>query len=270
VKLTAAPVLAVTILARRPVLPSILAAALALSLIGANYGSTGCPLFPSTLSCAEQGPAVGVQKARYVELETRDWARYLERLPADTSWAQLGWLPAWFRSPANAAFFLLSMAAAIIILRRRAWDAAATAGLLVFSWIMATVPDARLGYGAAALLTGLAIRSLAGRRTGFSTRLPLGALVCLAVILDSAIHEAGYYWLLGEPRARPTPARLLVPPDIKRPQIVERSVNDVRFVIPIGPGAVCWGAPQPCMIHEPDPRMRLCRPPAGVRGGLCR
>jgi hypothetical protein len=263
VKLTALPVLAAALAARRSVGALALAVLLGAPVVVANYVTTGCPLFPSPAIC-------GSDVASQAERETRDWARYVGRLPADGGWARLDWVPAWFRSPSNVAFFAAASAGLLVVARRRAWTAVAGLGAAGWVWVMATVPDYRLGFGYAGALAGAAAAACHRPGTPLRFRLPAVAVVCGLVLLDAVAHEAGYWLVLNDPRGRPRLERLLAPPEILRPPVAPLRVNDVDLVAPASQGGLCWGAPVPCTIQYPHPRLRMCDPSKGIRAGFCR
>jgi hypothetical protein len=264
VKLTAAPLLLVAVIARRCIPGAIFACLLAAPLVVSNYRTTGCPLFPASIGCSGTNESLSIARASEVERETRDWARYLEILPSGTRWAEIDWIPDWLVSPTNLAFTSIAAVSLVTILRRKAWNAAAAAGAFGLLWILLTVPDFRLGFGLVALLAGLAVSSAAK-----PPRLPgwLPKVACALVLLDAAAHEAGYLFMLDEQRARPTWRRVLLPAEIRRPEVARASKNNFTYWMPTSPGGVCWGAALPCMIEAPAPSMQLRDPAKGAASG---
>ena len=266
VKLTAWPLLLVVSLARRSAIGWVIAALLAGSVVDANSVATGCPLFPSALWCADTPQSIDVATAQYVERETRDWARYLGRLPKGATWGSLDWLPGWLLDPGNGSVMVLS-AVALIAMGRR-WNAAAIAGLVGLIATLATSPDFRYGIGYIALLAGCAVSVRAPQ--SIQLRLPAATLACAAVLIDAVAHEAGYLILLHEQRAAPVWSRLVIPPPILIPPFANLRVNDVEYSTPQKPDMTCWGAPRPCAIHKPPPTLHWCDPVKKELGGLCR
>jgi hypothetical protein len=262
VKASTAPALAVAaVLGRRKAVPLAAAVVLAAPLIVANYTTTGCPLFPSTLLCTEGPATVGKAKAAEVAHETVMWARYGGPWPDKAEYASLDWLPGWLTQP----FHLLLVLVVAFALRRSALDAPLVLGLAGCAYVFVTAPDFRFAFGYSALLLGWAGT---GWKDQAGSRRWAPLVICL-ILLDAAAHEAGY-WLLGQgPTARPGWSRLVVPAPLTEGELSrEVQVNDVRFRMPRADK--CWSIEIPCTPYEPVPTLRLCKPEAGPRGGFCR
>jgi hypothetical protein len=269
VKLTALPLLLIAAVLRRNAVVISLAVLLAAPLVLANRVTTGCPFYPAAVGCEDRPDAVGKAKAQSMERETRDWARYVERLPENTRWWSLDWLGIWFRRPTNTVLFLVAVLSVVALTARKAWGAAPILGLSGFVWTMSTVPDFRLGCGFVALLAGGAAAAVLRSGALVGIRIPVATLVCGLIVLEAAARDIGYVYILHDDRARPHLSRLFVPAEIRRPTVIPVAGSGVNAVAPSA-GQSCWGARLPCMIEPAEAGLRYCQPEMGARGGFCR
>jgi hypothetical protein len=169
IKLSAAPMAVVAGLfylfdparkSRATILAGVLAGMLLVPYLAANFASSGCPLFPSTLLCANVPWGVGkvvAQASGSYSLNSGRWGE-VEMPPGATSW---NWIPAWFSQRDRRMLLALSCACLTGFLavggwrkdQRILWVLALSLGGMGFLFINA--PNPRFGIGYFALCPAL-------------------------------------------------------------------------------------------------------------------
>jgi hypothetical protein len=280
VKVSTAPLIAVAALAVLTCRPDRWAIAvlpvgglLAATIVAANVRSTGCPLYPASYLCSESPAAVGAAKADEIEYETRNWARYLGRMPSNAEVWAADWLPRW------VGYYQHSIAAAVVAvslfgcLLLRVWRWPLLVGLMGIAYVLWGAPDLRFGYGFAALLPGLvAMEAFAARAAIPLPRLTLALWTVLAAAIllsDMLYHEHAYRKWLGRPEARWSASRLLLPQPVPKPAAYTASSNGIRHWMPLVSDG-CWAIDFPCTPYPLRPEVVLCDSERGLAGGLCR
>jgi hypothetical protein len=169
IKLSAAPVLAVAALFFLSRSPGKLRSALALSAIAslllvpffaANFASSGCPLFPSTVLCADLPWSVAKPAAQLFASYTLNSARWgtEQMAPNATAW---NWIPVWFSQWDKLMLVSLCGACLIGFLILRGWRRGKQ-----FLWVLVlslagvvflffNAPNPRFGAGYLALFPAL-------------------------------------------------------------------------------------------------------------------
>jgi hypothetical protein len=274
--------------------------------LAANVVASGCPLFPSTVLCADVPWAIP-------RADVADYARYIRdvaRWEARRSFIGLSdtaWVFPWIR-----AHWLLTLAALAsvvggVALARTHRDRASTypvaVGLLgiAFTAIQAPAPRFLYVYALIVPLTAVstvvtprwaAVRSLAPRSDADETRRIAYAVVATAILMAaiyalpsqkvnllSGIRSGGEVLSVSRTDLI-LPARVEAPPTLLR-----WTVNDVTGVTPVPPGVAdtlgyrsvidanssvekCSSAPLPCTPYRPRPDIRLRKPARGTAGGF--
>jgi hypothetical protein len=267
IKLSALPVM-LLLAARhwrrwRLVLPCL---ALLAPLLAANLVASGCPAYPS-IPCLD---APSTALARYVTLETRNWARWAGPNLLDPTLLRFDWVPGWLARYYNGVLTALTLLASLVAFRRPPWRFAVCCALAAWLYVMAAAPDYRFAIGAVAALAGFACVS-----TTLPARLPrpsptlLATLGALALVANSVAHELAYQRIFRLTHRVLAWERVLRPYPIAHHRA--RTPVTTRFELEFHqpPGAdQCWGAQPPCSPGPVVPA-RFCSPAQGLSGGVC-
>lgn len=247
--------------------PAFLAATLLLPPIAANVVATGCPLYPSALACLDSEAA---RRAKPVQMETSNWARWEKGEMSNASLLRLDWLPGWVSRHWNRHLLGVTLAALALAILRRQWDFGASASLAGLLYVFAAAPDFRFALGYVSALCGFALNA-----TGLRLRLLpayatlLAAIGAFCLVANAWSHEEAYRRIFGLKAPSLTADRVLRPNPIPHHQEQSKRVHGVNFDYFLSIEVdKCWGAQIPCTPWY-QPKLRLCHPERGLSGGFC-
>lgn len=274
IKLSALPVTALALvrLRTRDGKPLLIGLSLLFPIIAANYVSSGCPLYPSELLCAESTESVGRALARAEHLEVRNWARWEGPNLGDSQLLRIDWVLPWLKKHWNLPLTVITLAAlSVIVARRRFWKFGFVSAATGLSYVFMAAPDYRFGIGYVAALCGLAAVDVPWTRRRY--RIPVTALAAVAMVLmgaKAAAYEHAYRSVFHLKFQSLSWERLAVPARIQlhQEETARRQSHDLPFHLAPVAGQ-CWGAVQPCTPDE-HKNIRMCDPAKGIRGGICR
>ena len=277
--------------------------------LAANVVSSGCPLFPSTVLCADVQWALPRADVADYAVYIRDVARW-EARRSFVGMTDTAWIVFWVR--AHPLLTVLALASVVIgiVLMRTHRDRGSTypiaLGLLgiAFTAVQAPAPRFLYVYALIVPLTAISIvlqprwagvmagTGRSGSDSGAKRRL-LQAFVATALVmattyavasqklnLVSAIRGGGILSISGAEFRFPEPVE--VPS-----QLFRWAVNDVTGYTPVPPTVAdtlgyrsvidgnsglekCAIAPLPCTPYRPDADVRLREPLRGISGGFIR
>ncbi|MBL8295163.1 MAG: hypothetical protein JNN08_25180 [Bryobacterales bacterium] len=246
----------------------LIAAVLLLPPIAANLVATGCPLYPSAIACLD---ADARTYARPVQMETSNWARWERGEMTNASLLRMDWVGGWVVRHWNAHLMTLTIMSLLVAAWRRQWDYGAWCALGGLLYVFAAAPDFRFALGYLAALCGYA---LAGTSLNLGWRgisaFGLATLGALGLLANSWSHEQAYRRIFGLKEPTFSLDRTLRPNRIRHHQGQTRRERGIGFdYFTPAQSDQCWGVQQPCTPSF-VPKLRLCHPEQGLRGGLCR
>ena len=245
-------------------------------MLASSVITSGCPLYPSTLICLDLPWSPTTLMRSRVAAGTHQWTSWYGTSAAGVQgffWA----LWQWFRSSKiNHVIALLigvSAVATVYLLKTMRLDGlsgalrdrqqgqlwVSTIGVTGIGFLLLTSPLVRFMLAYVLLLPALLI-ALWGQRWGekvLPRRWPR-ATVWLCPLLATIITVTA---------VRNQTSRLLLPPPIQQVAVMQKQLNDFRYLSPTTD--LCWATPVPCAFTV-TPDVKLRDPKQGIRAGFVR
>jgi hypothetical protein len=283
------------------------AGVIALPVFAVNYATSGCPVYPSSMLCAEAPWGVGKAGAKVIAAGIEDWGRWRDAAHGTDG----SWMRSWITQPDKLFIFGLCGLCVLGFVALRGWRAgkgslyALGLALLGTAFLLGSAPNPRFGIGYFALYPAVLAVAFCPSIEGFlhprgaagyfsQPRAAFLTFTALAVVLglNVAVREramrrtvaaSGLVW----PADAGFRARLLLPPRLPsasgdlaftknrklnradRMELTEQRVNGVAYYSPNGRDQ-CWGAAIPCVPMAPESEVQLRGTAAGFRGGFVR
>lgn len=243
--------------------------------------TSGCPLYPSSFLCLNLPWSVTAQVAKTVADSTHGWATWYSSPPPGTNsglWLLWQWFSSAKLNKVMALLILFSTLSAIHILRTlmirrirgQLWLIALTGAGITF--LMFTAPFFRFGLGYLILLPTLSIAMYCQKKFG--------------KILPTLIHKFTFYYHSRKSRKvileallflfaltivicinKDIQYRLLLPPQLQSVELVQKQVNNLKYLSPIND--LCWAAELPCAFAI-EKNIKLRDPDRGIKAGFVR
>lgn len=248
-----------------------LAPVLAVSVV-----TSGCPLFPAAVLCANVPWRLDVARAIDVAEVIRGWNRWFGDPPAGTNpvfWLLWQWLK---DARLNVVMLLLLVVSTLFSGFTLRWAHRQMAngvswifglGFLGMGFILLRAPILRFGLGYFTLIPAIALALAASalwpqmnppRTSGHPSRV----MAQLSQIALYGVWGIGAIALM-QPSVQ---ARLLLPPPMPSVQLEVKQSHDLKYVSPVNNRFQCWDAPIPCTPG--DKNIRLRKPNQGLQAGF--
>ena len=291
IKLTTLPLLFISSLfyifgrgfnVRRVLIGSVTSILLLSPMFAFGIVTSGCPLYPSSFLCLDLPWSLTAQESETVAEMTRGWGTWYGSPPPNAIsglWLLWQWFSSIKSNKVITLLIVISTLSAIPIVRTlttsrisgQLWVLAL--GVLGITFMMLQSPHLRFGLGYLVLLPALSI-----------------AIYCkikFRNILSSLVHRSTFYAYLKSRKVmlaasflaaltiiisvdNGVQSRLLLPPQLPRVELLNKTVNDVTYFAPNNPPpGLCWAAKLPCALY-PEKDIKLRDPARGIKAGFVR
>jgi hypothetical protein len=256
---------------------------LLLPFLVAGTITSGCPLYPSTRLCFDLPWLPATEDLQSIAKSTHGWTSWYGTPPADINpWIWFLWK--WFESERTNQFTVFAIVLAtliniypvILMIRKQSdyplWLVAIV--LIGLAFVMSTAPFIR--YSFPYLVIALTLPIAFYSETYFRSR-----LTALSNWIASHIGMINLRWtvptlflfgagLITASQINSANAeRLILPPPMYRPTVVQKQVNDFSYLSPIEEDELCWATQIPCAFTVPtDVKLRV--PERGIQAGFVR
>lgn len=245
--------------------------------------TSGCPLYPSTRICFDLPWLSAAENLKTIAKNTHGWMSWYGTPPAEVNpWLWSLWK--WFESErtnqvtAFAIVFtaLINIHLVFSAVRKQCdhllWLIAIV--LIGLAFVMSTAPFIRYSFPYLVIALTLPIvfygatyfhAQLAGLNDWIVSHIGMNRLHRVIPVLS--LFGAG---LITASQINSASAeRLILPPPMDRPPVMQKQVNDFSYLSPIDDEELCWATPIPCAFTVPaDVKLRV--PERGIQAGFVR
>ena len=246
--------------------------------------TSGCPLYPSSFLCLDLPWSPTAQAAQHVAEHTHSWTSWYDSTESSKNsffWLFWQWLNSQRLNEAVVLLTVISLVGATYIVRNlknsrilgQLWLLALAVSGITF--LLFTSPFFRFALGYLTILPALSLAIYLSKKLGniwpqkvenklkfFSKIINLRKFV-LAVSLSLGTWAS--ILLINEE----TRFQLLLPPQIKKADLVQKSRNDITYFSPKNSGEFCWNSALPCAFTIGED-VKLRNPKQGIKAGFVR